>query len=205
MTVSHLKAFVKTPRRRQSAGETRAQVIQAAREWLRETGPQAITLKSVATRAGVTHGNVTYHFGTVDALYSALIATITEDLALATATAVAHLRQGEMGTREVVDVVFEAFKAGGAGRLVAWLAATGEAHRLAPLYDIIANLVGELSEGDAGQQDGGAGTIGLMMMTTVISALGESLIGGGLAAALGQDPKGVHQFTADGLEKLRRK
>jgi len=153
----------------------------------------------------VTHGNVTYHFGTVEALHTALIASITEDLASATATAVAHLRQGEMSTREVVDVVFDAFAVGGAGRLVAWLAATGASHRLAPLYGIIADLVGGLAQGDVGRRAGGADAIGLMMAVVVVPALGESLIGVGLKAALGHQSGAVRQVAADGVANLRRK
>lgn len=96
----------------------RAQVIRAARALLQADGPQAITLKAVAAEAGVTHGNVTYHFGTVAVLHTALITAIIEDITLATATAaaVAHLRQGEMSVRDVVDVVFDAFAVGGAGQ-----------------------------------------------------------------------------------------
>ena len=181
----------------------RAQVIQAARALLRAEGPQAITLKAVAAEAGVTHGNVTYHFGTVAALHTALIATIIEDITSATAAAVAHLRQGEMSVRDVVDVVFDAFSAGGAGRLVAWLAATGAGHRLAPLYAIIADLVGGLAEDDAGRRAGGADAIGLMMAAIVVPALGESLIGAGLEAGLGLEQGAVRRFVTDGQARLR--
>jgi AcrR family transcriptional regulator len=181
----------------------RAQVIAAARELLQTEGPQAVTLKAAAVRAGVTHGNVTYHFGTVDALHSALIATIIEDLTAATAAAVAHLRAGEMSTRDVVDVVFDALVAGGAGRLVAWLAATGAGQRLAPLYAIIADLVGGLAEGEAGQRVGGTDAIGVMMAAIVIPALGGALIGDDLEAALGLEDGSVRQFVAEGVDRLR--
>ncbi|MDR3538429.1 MAG: TetR/AcrR family transcriptional regulator [Acetobacteraceae bacterium] len=181
----------------------RAQIILAARALLQTDGPQAITLKAVALRAGVTHGNVTYHFGTVDALHSALIATIIEDLTFATTATVGHLRKGEMSLRDVVDVVFDAFAAGGAGRLVAWLAATGAGHRLTPLYSIIAGLVGSLAEGEAGAQAGGADAIGLMMAAIVVPALGEALTGTRLETELGLDRGAVRQFIADGQVRLR--
>lgn len=181
----------------------RARAIQAARALLRAEGPQAITLKAVAAEAGVTHGNVTYHFGTVAALHTALITTIIEDITSATAAAVAHLRQGEMSVRDVVDVVFDAFAVGGAGRLVAWLAATGAGHRLAPLYAILADLVGGLAEDGAGQRAGGADAIGLMMAAIVVPALGESLIGAGVEAGLGLEQGAVRQFITDGQARLR--
>ncbi len=182
----------------------RARIVQAARDLLQAEGPQAITLKAVAERAGVTHGNVTYHFGTVDALHTALIATIVEDLRSATSEAVSHLRQGEGGARDVVDVVFDAFALGGAGRLAAWLAATGADDRLDPLYATIADLVGCLSEGAAGRKAGGAGAIGLMVAAILIPALADSLVGSRLEEALGLERNAVRQVTADGLANLRK-
>lgn len=205
MTISAFASPVKAPRRRRPPAEMRAQAIQAARELLRAEGPQAITLKAVAIQAGVTHGNVTYHFGTVDALHTALIATIIDDLRIATTAAVAHLRRGEISARDVVDVVFDAFTVSGAGRLAAWLAATGAGHRLEPLYAIVADLVGELAEGDSGRRAGGADAIGLMMATIIIPALGNSLIGPDLEKSLGLERDAVRQFTADGLAELRGK
>jgi len=181
----------------------RALILQQARHLAACEGPQAVTLKAVALGAGVTHGNVTYHFGSIDALHTALITAIFEDLTVATAAAVAHLRQGEMNTRDVVDVVFDAFAAGGAGRLVVWLAATGAGHRLAPFYSIIADLVGALAQSAAGQRAGGADGIGLMIATLILPALSDSLIGAGLATALRLEPDAVRQFAAGALATLR--
>lgn len=182
----------------------RALVILAARDLLQTKGPQTITLKAVAIRAGVTHGNVTYHFGTVGALHEALIAEMIEDLRSATAAAVLLLRQGEMSPRNVVDVVFDAFSAKGSGQLVAWLAATGAQCHLLPLYAVIADLVGDLAEGDLGLRAGGTDAIGLMMASIMVPALGESLIGNGLKAALGLKADALRVVAADGLDKLRQ-
>lgn len=181
----------------------RAQVVDAARELLRTDGPHAITLKAVAVRAGITHGNVTYHFGTVAALHAALIATIIEDLTDATAAAVVRLRANEISPRDVVDVVFEALAAGGAGRLVAWLVATGAGHRLAPFYATIADLVGGLAEGAAGERAGGADAVGLMVAAVVVPALGGSLIGADIESALGLREGSVKQVVADAMARLR--
>lgn len=181
----------------------RALILQQARHLVACEGPQAVTLKAVAARAGVTHGNVTYHFGSIDVLHTALITAIFEDLTVATAAAVAHLRQGEMNTRDVVNVVFDAFAAGGAGRLVVWLAATGAEHRLAPFYSIIAELVGALAQSTAGHRAGGADGIGVMIATLILPALSDSLIGADLATALRLDPDAVRQFAAGALATLR--
>jgi AcrR family transcriptional regulator len=203
MTVAHGARSVKGVRRRHPPAAMRAEVIRVACDLLRTEGPHAITLKAVALRAGVTHGNVTYHFGTVAALHAALIATIIEDLTAATAAAVFRLRAGDMSPRGVVDVVFDALVAGGAGRLIAWLAATGGSHRLTPFYAMIADLVGGLSEGDAGERAGGLNAVGLMVAAVVVPALGGSLIGADIETALGLREGSVKQVVADGMAGLR--
>jgi len=194
-----------TKRRRRTMTEMRDLILQEARQLAASEGPQAVTLKAVATRSGVTHGNVTYHFGTIDALHTALITAIFDDLTAATAGAVAHLRRGEMNTRDVVDVVFDAFAVAGAGRLVVWLAATGADHRLTPFYAGIAELVGALAQSEAGRHAGGADGIGLMVATLVMSALSDSLIGADLVSALGLERDAVRQFAAEALATLRER
>jgi AcrR family transcriptional regulator len=181
----------------------RAELIQAARTVLRDDGPQAITLQAVAARVGVSHANVTYHFGTAAALHTALIAVIVEDLTAATAVAVAHLRAGETSPRSVVDVVFDALESDGAGRLIAWLVAIGDSHRLAPFYAMIAEFVGELSHGDAGERAGGVEAIGLIMAAIVIPALGGALIGADMETVLGLQQGSVRGLVADGMARLR--
>ena len=137
------------------------------------------------------------------ALHTALIATIIEDLTAATAAAVTRLRANEISPRDVVDVVFDALVAGGAGRLIAWLVATGAGHRLAPFHATIAELVGGLSAGDAGERAGGLNAVGLMVAAVVVPALGGSLIGADIEAALGLPVGSVKQVVADGMARLR--
>jgi AcrR family transcriptional regulator len=42
--------------------------LQAARALLIEAGPQAVTLKAVASRIGRTHANLLHHFGSAAGL-----------------------------------------------------------------------------------------------------------------------------------------
>jgi AcrR family transcriptional regulator len=181
----------------------RAEVLRAARDVLRSGGPQAMTLQAVAARAGVSHGNVTYHFGTVAALHTTLISGIIEDLTAATAVAVAQLRAGAMSPRGVVDVVFDALEADGAGRLIAWLVAIGASHRLAPFYAVIAPFVSELSKGEPGERAGGADAVGLIVAAIVIPALGSALIGVDMEVVLGLQQGSVRALVADAMARLR--
>src|SRR5690349_24832832 len=113
------------PRRRRSADEARGEAILVARRLLMERGPYAVTLKAVADELGVSHTNILHHFGTAGELQSELMSTMVHDLAAALMVAVAHLRSDSGAPRALVDMVFDAFDRGGAGRLAAWIALSG--------------------------------------------------------------------------------
>ncbi|WP_066371885.1 TetR/AcrR family transcriptional regulator [Herbidospora mongoliensis] len=58
-----------TPRRRRrSPEESRAELLAAAAQLIRERGPDNVTLRQIAEAAGVAHGLVTHYFGTYAAL-----------------------------------------------------------------------------------------------------------------------------------------
>jgi AcrR family transcriptional regulator len=65
-------------RKRLSPEESREAALEAARELLLETGPQAVTLKAVAARIGRTHANLLHHFGSAAGLQKALVASLAE-------------------------------------------------------------------------------------------------------------------------------
>ena len=60
-------------KKRLSPEESRAAALEAAREILIESGPQAVTLKAVAARVDRTHANLLHHFGSAAGLQQALI------------------------------------------------------------------------------------------------------------------------------------
>jgi AcrR family transcriptional regulator len=53
-----------------SASDSREALLDATERVIAREGFSALTYRSVAAEAGVTHGLVTYHFGTLDALIS---------------------------------------------------------------------------------------------------------------------------------------
>ena len=55
-------------KKRLSPGESRAAALDAARQILIESGPQAVTLKAVAARVDRTHANLLHHFGSAAGL-----------------------------------------------------------------------------------------------------------------------------------------
>jgi AcrR family transcriptional regulator len=166
------------PRRRLSPDESRAAAIAAARELLLAAGPQAVTLKAVADKIGRTHANVLHHFGSAAGLQSELARSISESVTAGIAEAVIRARQGEGDPREIVDKTFDAFGCEGAGALAAWLILMGDRHALQPVLDAIHTLVDQLGEGP------GDRPVQETTLWLVITALGDSLLGGLMARAL---------------------
>ncbi len=114
---------VKTPpkRRRLEAADAREAILAAAEALLVESGPDGLRLTEVAMRAGVSHPNVLYHFGTVAELQTQLAQRVTVRLA----EHVAHVYESEdplsLSVDRVIAGVFRVFDEGGYARLIAWL------------------------------------------------------------------------------------
>lgn len=176
--------------------DSREAALDAARELLIQSGPQAVTLKAVAARIGRTHANLLHHFGSAADLQKALATSLAEVITEKIAVAVACTRAGEGEPREVVDLVFDAFDKEGAGALASWMIVNGNADALDPIVDAIHRLVDELREGTQSDVDLHSITLWL-----VLAALGDALLGRTLANALGL-PRDAARETA--LAHLRR-
>ena len=170
-----------TPRKRLSPTESREAAVEAARALLVESGPSAVTLKAVAGRVGRTHANLLHHFGSAEALHTALITRMAADIVGTIGAAVLRVRAGELDPREVVEMTFDAFGKGGAGALASWMILSGNTNALDPILTAIHDLVDELAEGDMpGDQP-----IQEQTLTLVLMALGDALMGAPMARALG--------------------
>ena len=108
-------------RRRLDAAGAREAILAAAESLLINEGPDGLRLTEVATRAGVSHPNVLYHFGSVAELQSQL----AQRVAVRLADEVARVFQSDGGlpitVDNVVSSVFEVFDERGYARLLAWL------------------------------------------------------------------------------------
>ena len=164
-------------RRRRSPEEARREALVTARALLLSGGPGAVTLSAVAGEIGVTHANLIHHFGSAAGLQSALMGSMVSDLAQALDTAVVRLRTDEGAPMEVVNAVFDAFSEGGAGRLAAWIALSGDLSRLEPVRAAVLDLV-EAIRDKLGDTDGQArDRISSAVLFIALSAFGEALIG----------------------------
>jgi AcrR family transcriptional regulator len=108
-------------RRRLDAAGAREAILAAAESLLINDGPDGLRLTEVAMKAGVSHPNVLYHFGSV----AELQAQLAQRVAVRLAEEVAHVFQSDRGLPMTVDnvvaSVFEVFNERGYARLLAWL------------------------------------------------------------------------------------
>ena len=166
-------------RTRLTSHGSRVAAVEAARELLIADGPQAVTLKAVAARVGKGHANLLHHFGSAAGLQSALAADIVSRVTADISDVVARARRGEADPREIVDRTFDAFDAQGAGALASWMILTGNMDALAPIMTAIHDMVDQLGAGY------GDTPLHEITLSLVLTALGDSLLGGPMADALG--------------------
>jgi AcrR family transcriptional regulator len=176
-------------RSRLSPGASRTAAIEAARALLLEAGPQAVTLKAVAGRMGRTHANLLHHFGSAGGLQAALARDIGERVTAAIGRSVSLAREGKADPREIVEGAFDAFDREGAGQLAAWMILSGNRDALDPVLEAIHRLVDQLAEGHEDRP------VAETTLWLVLAALGDSLLGEAMAAALGL-PRGTARELA---------
>lgn len=180
-------------RKRLSPEDSRAAAIRAARDLLIEAGPQAVTLKAVAGRIGRTHANLLHHFGSAAGLQKALIESLAESVTAEIGEAVLRARAEDSDPREVVDLTFDAFDRGG-GALASWMVLSGNEDALNPILEAIHRLVDKLGAGHEGDVPIEEHTLSL-----VLTALGNALLGGPMAAALGLPREKAREIAANQL------
>ena len=178
-------------RRRLTPDESRTAALDAARDILITEGPQAVTLKAVATRVGRTHANVLHHFGSALGLQKALAAMLAESVCGSIAETVVSARRGEADPRLIVDMTFDAFDQQGAGALATWMITSGNKDALDPILSAIHNLVDHLAHDHCDEHS----LIREETLTLVLMALGDSLLGKPMADALGL-PRGAARDIA---------
>jgi AcrR family transcriptional regulator len=195
--------FGASRRVRRAPERSRQLALDAAHKLLITAGPTAVTLKSVAKATGMTHGNITHHFGSVTALHAALISRMAEELSTQANEAVMRLRLGEIDAPDVVDLVFAAFVDTGCGRLIGWLSATGEQEALSPVFDALSRSVQTYREGEpsgAVSAERGAGPIALELLSHALTA---SLIGERLESATAMPAGSLRSLAVAQLSRLR--
>jgi hypothetical protein len=117
--------------------------------------------------------------------------------------AVEALRQGRIAARALVDMVFDTFEGGGAGRLVAWMALGGEAERLEPVNRAMRGLVAGIEAGSPFEPGEAHRRVSTAALLLTLTALGDALIGPTLHAAVDREPSAARDAIAALLEGLK--
>lgn len=198
----HARRSPSSQRRRRSADEARGEALVAARKLLIDRGPYAVTLKAVADELGVSHTNILHHFGTAGELQSELMSAMVRDLADALMGAVAHLRSDTGAPRALIDIVFDAFEKGGAGRLGAWIILSGNVDYLGPVRDAVAELVRALEEKFAHEKGDPHLGVTSAVLFIALMAFGDSMIGEPLREMLDREPSTGRKVTGFLLPKF---
>jgi len=186
-------------RRRLSPEASRDAALDAARDLLIEAGPQAVTLKAVATRIGRTHANLLHHFGSASGLQKALAERMATTITATIGAAVLRARDGDHDPREIVDLTFDAFDREGAGALASWMILSGNEDALDPILDAIHTLVDRLGDENA--------LSGMPLadetLQLVLMALGDALLGGPMAKALRLPRERARELAVRSLVAVR--
>jgi AcrR family transcriptional regulator len=179
---------------RRTPEEARTLALASARRLLLAEGPDAITLQSVATDLGMSHTNLIHHFGSAAGLQSELMRQMMSELTAAIESAVMRLRAGKGEFRDFVDIVFDAFDRGGAGRLAAWIVLSGEATRLAPVGEVVRDYIDSVERSaDPGAQDVHERVTSATLFVTM-AALGDAIIGNHLRRMVGRERDAVRKI-----------
>ena len=182
--------------RRLSPQASRQAALEAARQLLIETGPQAVTLKAVATRIGRTHANLLHHFGSASGLQRDLAEYLTKAICTTIGVAVSQVQGGEMPPRQLADLICDSFDQGGAGALASWMLLSGNEDALNPIVDTIHALVDEIA--DKGHENT---QLHELTLELVLLALGDSLMGGPLSQSLGLSREAGREIAGRRLEQ----
>ncbi|MET0497589.1 MAG: TetR/AcrR family transcriptional regulator [Steroidobacteraceae bacterium] len=170
--------------------------LASARRLLLKSGPDAITLQAVAADLGMSHTNLLHHFGSAGGLHSSLMREMVRELTDAIESAVTRFRSGEGSVRDFVDIVFDAFDAGGAGQLAAWIMLSGEAEHLAPVQEVVRKYIDNIEETADSAQNHVRDRVTTATLLVTIAAFGDALIGDHLRTMVGRERTAVRAITA---------
>jgi hypothetical protein len=144
----------------------------------------------------MSHTNLIHHFGSAAGLQSELMRQMVSELTTTIESAVMRLRAGKGEVKDFVDIVFDAFDRGGAGRLAAWMALTGESMHLAPIGEVVRDYIDSVERGAEGE--GAAAQVHERVTSATlfvtVAALGDAIIGNELRKMVGRERETVRKL-----------
>lgn len=186
--------------KRLSPEQSRKLALQAARNLLVETGPQAVTLKAVSARIGKTHANLLHHFGSASGLQKALAEYLATSICDNIVTAHSKMQAGEVAHRELADMIFDAFDRDGAGALASWMLLSGNEDALNPVVEAIHDLAEKIGKNQCHSDEDDL-ILRTDTLDLVLLAMGDALLGAPLAASLGLPRDTARKIAEKRLEE----
>ena len=178
----------------------REQALAIARRLIVERPDEVITMRAVADAAGVTHPNLSHHFGSLAGLHAALAEELIRELLTGLRALEVDLHSND-DFDALVDRVFELFDKNGLGRVLGWLARSGETARLTPVNDLLAQFIADLARGRAKNE---AAIIARDALILSFAAYAESSVGPLLGSILNLSAEKRRQYIVQTLAALNK-
>ena len=183
-------------RRRLSADESQARILEAAQRQLEAVGPAGLRLKDLAAELGISHQAILHHFGSKERLIAAVVErafdVVNDDLA----RAVEQFKPGELNVPDLLRRGFSTISPD-KGRLLTWLVLSGE--KLAPHEGEAPPLSRLAMAAHALRQADGEKSLDDTRFVVVLSAL--AVLSQGVffdqvleGVGLGEDPEAADRF-----------
>ena len=161
---------INEPARRRRGPAAREEALEVARDLLLSGGPAAVTLKAIGERMGVGHAN--------------LMDRMVRDLADRIGEGLGEGRREAVEPGRLMTAVFDAFGAGGASQLAAWLALAREQGRAETFAEVVRDLADRLAA-MAPDDPKAAERARALVTTAAYMAFADGLIGDTLKPMLG--------------------
>ena len=185
---------------RRSAPDMREQALATARRLIIERPDEVITMRAVADATGVTHPNLSHHFGSLAGLHAALAEELIRELLTGLRALELDLHSND-DFDALVDRVFELFDKNGLGRILGWLVRSGETARLTPINDLLTQFIADLARGRAKNE---AAIIARDALILSFAAYAESSVGRLLGSILNLSARKRRQYIVQALAALNK-
>ncbi len=132
------------PRIRRSRDESKQLILEAAEALLRQSGPDAVNVRAVAARVGLTDAAINHHFGTRQELLEALLRHGGRLLKADLNAALEHWQKADHSVERLVEVIADLYSDGGYAELALRLHQSGWRDRgagmLSPVVDALHDM-----------------------------------------------------------------
>lgn len=177
------------PRRRRDPAESRAELLAAAAELIRQRGPDNVSLRQIAEAAGVAHGLVSHYFGSYAALVREVL-RVENDRIEARVRERIRAEGGVPLAADIMDVVFDTLADERYLRLFVWaeMHADYRGATRPALVELVDTMEAGIRDALGGRPVPGRARIEAVVLIGLSAAYGFAIGGRSWLAGLGHDP-----------------